>query len=1060
MPSSFVKYSSFDVDYAPAKVTKWRSERTGLQLVYINQPSPIVNGYFAVATEIPDDSGCPHTLEHLIFMGSKKYPYKGLLDTLGNRLFSTTNAWTSVDQTVYTLTSAGWDGFKALLPVYLDHLLSPTLTDEACLTEVYHVDGKGKEKGVVFSEMQGIESQSWFVTFLNMQRKLYAKDSGYSSETGGLMSELRHLTNDQIKEFHKSSYRPDNLCIIITGFVDESELLNIVSGFDSELDPLPSTPNKRPFLDSKHDEPLSSTIIEEVEFPEKDESMGEIVISWIGPRSDDMLVNLAVDMIGAYFSDSPISFFNKHLVEIENPLANEIDYNTDDYVRTTMNFSIGSIPTEHLKLVDTKVKDIIKEHTTVDNFDLNYMKQILHQQKLKFVSSTERSAQIFANVSINEFIYGNKDGKDLERWLKSLEDFEALEKWSSEDWTSLIKKYFVENHSATILGKPSSKLNKSLKQQSKDFLRQTKEKFGEEGLKKLQEKFDHAQEVNNKPIPEDIIKLFDRPDPAKIQFIDTDSFKAGSNTLDFPLYKSDDEFNQILSNDTPTGFPLSFHFEHYKSQFTTVHLILSSTTVDKELLKYMSVLEEIFGLSVQTPDGQYIPYNDVISQINNDLIEFQLDNGFDGQFYELTNVKVKFENQNYAKAIDWVLKILKYSVFEESRVKVIIEKIINSLPEKKRNGELMMYSSQLRTLYTDDSIRKAQDCINTESFYKELLTKIENGQFKDIENDLNRLRSQLFNLDNIKVVVIGNAKALLQPISTWTKFVEAYNSDSTNNKKGLDFVSNLPRAFEFHSDIGEACKQRAYITTVSSTESSYLAACTPIPKDYFNKDIYSISLACEFLRALEGPLYRGIRGTGLAYGASVRQTVETGYLSFSIYRGADVQQAWIAGKKAIEDYANGTQKIEQLDLQSSIAGIVNGVAEAESNAYDAAAGKFNDDILKKRGPNFIYKFIDKLNQVTTEDVVYVLKKYFIPLFSPESSLLFACVPPTKSGDFTKFLQETGYQVSVEEIGAGEPGEEAGGCCSGDDHDHSGEDSGSETDSDSESDSDSEIEEAD
>lgn len=143
--SNFELLTSFDVEYAPSAIKKWRSKRTGLQAVLIDKESPIVNGFFAVATEVEDDSGTPHTLEHLVFMGSKKYPYKGLLDTLGNIAFSSTNAWTATDQTVYTLTTAGWEGFKLLLPIYLDHILNPTLTDEACYTEVYHVDGEGKE---------------------------------------------------------------------------------------------------------------------------------------------------------------------------------------------------------------------------------------------------------------------------------------------------------------------------------------------------------------------------------------------------------------------------------------------------------------------------------------------------------------------------------------------------------------------------------------------------------------------------------------------------------------------------------------------------------------------------------------------------------------------------------------------------------------------------------------------------------------------------------------------------------------------------------------------------
>ena len=34
--------------------------------------------YVYLATEAHDDDGLPHTLEHLVFMGSENYPYKVL----------------------------------------------------------------------------------------------------------------------------------------------------------------------------------------------------------------------------------------------------------------------------------------------------------------------------------------------------------------------------------------------------------------------------------------------------------------------------------------------------------------------------------------------------------------------------------------------------------------------------------------------------------------------------------------------------------------------------------------------------------------------------------------------------------------------------------------------------------------------------------------------------------------------------------------------------------------------------------------------------------------------
>ena len=57
-------------------VFKYRSKSSGLTIVVAQVPGPLVNGYFCLATEAHDDDGLPHTLEHLVFMGSDSYPYK------------------------------------------------------------------------------------------------------------------------------------------------------------------------------------------------------------------------------------------------------------------------------------------------------------------------------------------------------------------------------------------------------------------------------------------------------------------------------------------------------------------------------------------------------------------------------------------------------------------------------------------------------------------------------------------------------------------------------------------------------------------------------------------------------------------------------------------------------------------------------------------------------------------------------------------------------------------------------------------------------------------------
>lgn len=147
--SHFKKVQQFDADYTEARFTQYESQRTGMRVVVVDRKGPKVYGYFPVATEIFDDSGAPHTLEHLVFMGSRKYPYKGVLDKIATRAYSDTNAWTDTHETVYSLSTAGWEGFAQILPIYLDHVVVPTLTDAACYTEVHHINEKGIDAGYV-----------------------------------------------------------------------------------------------------------------------------------------------------------------------------------------------------------------------------------------------------------------------------------------------------------------------------------------------------------------------------------------------------------------------------------------------------------------------------------------------------------------------------------------------------------------------------------------------------------------------------------------------------------------------------------------------------------------------------------------------------------------------------------------------------------------------------------------------------------------------------------------------------------------------------------------------
>ena len=130
------------------------------------------------------------------------------------------------------------------------------------------------------------------VANLCLARTLYPEGNGYRYETGGMLGSLRSLTNDRIREFHKDMYQPKNLCLSIIGDVDKDQLFKILNNFESSiLEEIPALngPFQKPWSDSSSLTSLEKSCVEKVSFPEDDESVGSISLSFLGPSCTDVL---------------------------------------------------------------------------------------------------------------------------------------------------------------------------------------------------------------------------------------------------------------------------------------------------------------------------------------------------------------------------------------------------------------------------------------------------------------------------------------------------------------------------------------------------------------------------------------------------------------------------------------------------------------------------------------------------------------------------------------------------------------------------------------------------
>ena len=192
-------------------------------------------------------------LEHLIFMGSRKYPQQGYLDHIAAQYYSLgTNATTYRDMTTYELTTVNSQSVSTLLPIYLDHVFNPLLTKDCYLTEVHHIAGDtGEDAGVVYSEMQSSENQAEEILLFSIMRDLWPEKSPYYYESGGRLEAIRNeLTLDKIKIFHQKFYTPKNVAIVLCGGgVNIDEVLSQLNLFEQENFLEPSRPIHDPSLE-------------------------------------------------------------------------------------------------------------------------------------------------------------------------------------------------------------------------------------------------------------------------------------------------------------------------------------------------------------------------------------------------------------------------------------------------------------------------------------------------------------------------------------------------------------------------------------------------------------------------------------------------------------------------------------------------------------------------------------------------------------------------------------------------------------------------------------------
>lgn len=929
--------------------------------------SPIVKGDLTIATEAFDDDGLPHTLEHLIFLGSEDYPYKGVLDILANRcLADGTNAYTDTDHTNYTLTTAGSDGFLNLLPIYLDHVLFPILTDSAYLTEVHHVNGDGEDAGVVYCEMQATENNGETRCYMELLRELYPGKCGYKSNTGGLMENLRKSTNNvKVRNYHKEFYHSRNLCIVVTGPVEAEEIFKHIKPVEDKIvlkgDHLKEY--TRPWQSPVS--PLAQSLSKSIQYSSDTDDDGLVYIGWRGPNAvKDYPSLVAISLLLDYLNDTTISPIQRDFVECEDPYCSSVCQSIIENSTSCFYISFESVKKERLNDCKDKLFKLLEKIANKEeSFNMERMKTIISRKIVRILSAAETSPHsVVIGAIIGDFLYGDKV-VDLEIRCKEIEQLKKYELKDEDFWLTLIKDYFIgpSAKSVCIIGEPSPTLMKSMAADEQTRLQRQKTELESE-LSNIEQSLKDAIKTNDIPAPISMLNSVKVPSIEKIHF----------HTID-----------KHIDNEGKIGF--MFLHDSIKTNFIYIRVLMnSSISLTKKERLYLPILSELLLESPIMREGKLIPYEQIVSELYSDTILNRVGLGIGGSLDGLGALGMLFgvvmgvEIAKYNKAVQWYKELLFDTVFNPERVKTIANRMVSDIQQSKRKGGKVASCALTAMIYQSDSNQWAINFARQQKFLKQLVNNLSKNGDGDVINELSAVRNKLVRPENLIVHLSLNKDKIRDKIDDiyrpWNELFMCNFPDAKANSK-ID-LTKIKMANELVQFIPEP---NAAILGVGSVESNYLQQVVKSIDSPEHPDLAAMYVLLKYLTQLEGPLWRHVRGSGLSYNYDITLSVSTGLLLFLLSKSTHVVAAYKKVAEIVNLHIDGKEEFDDSLLESAKSSLIFEFISAEKSAVGKSAQSL-ECFLRNIDVDYNKKIIQKVSEVTKDDLRRVAPVHLKPLF--------------------------------------------------------------------------------
>ncbi|KAJ2553212.1 hypothetical protein EV175_003019 [Coemansia sp. RSA 1933] len=924
------------------RTSVYKHLESNMRVVVCRVPSPIYTLNIYVPTAVTDNKGQPHTLEHLIFCGSKRYPTRGYVDFLAAHNFSIgTNAWTDTDNTCYTLDAASEEAVANVLPVFLDHVLNPLLLDDYFVTEVYHYDEAGKEQGVVFSEMVSCENTEEDLADYHVNRLMYNRSATYANYSGGKTRDIANLTNQELIDYHHKYYDANNITVVMTGaFSDEFE--------DKCVQTIPKDIVRSHGRDSREPmdcSPPGSDVAqyETHKFPSSDLESGSIQFGWHGPRHEDTETGVALDILAEYLAGTPSSPLSLRFVERPSPLASSAEAHVRDRITKALVVSFSGVPNaQHKSDDDNEDSSDDEDHDEEDPdiphlFEERYFEGLLTAELKRIFdtrfdgdahaleSAAKRNSlqdMLYPDIVASHFSPGSCGRFRIGSRAKMFDLFAELGKRPTEYWLGLLKKWFIDGTMYHVAMVPDAELGPKLDAERKQVEQANEAKIvdKEAHAKYIKE----AREANKANVPDEMKRAMPTPDPTK----------AGTLPHTQSLVVLDNDIGPVSAVQTTT----------LNSGFVEAQVQIPIGGIPEDMCAYLLLLQELLlGTDVVLPAGviydrdekpleseKRIPYADFESVLSDLVTSRYVGVGQGSKPFTISWLDDLFvvdflaPNTNYQRALRWVVQGVIFADFTTERILTTSQNLLTSIAELKRDVEDILSTASSR--YTNlpsggrtRSNRYYMGFLTQEGVLKNIIKKVESGRVDEVVKKLREIQSTLLRATGgFMVLSIPSSEEPNLYVDTfsseWNMCFDRFTLPAIASSAVVAKKPPFPIAYK--SQFPDLTKPLVVHVPVPSLQASralfsfkhdlihYPARKRSFDdelKDLISLDYFALAMLTALLGRIDGPLDNAVRGKGYAYGSYIYTAVWSNKLVLEIGKASDVVKAAVSLKQFIVD---------------------------------------------------------------------------------------------------------------------------------------------------------------